>query len=151
MIFVSNRHSRLNLLLIRSSLFSVSMRLKAKRLPRFCRRDIPWHALLVLDGVARRREDNVQLLQRALPRLHEEEVDDRDEARVEDRVDDVCLPGDVREGRRDRHHHHEAEDPVGCRGDAVDLRPAPQRRDLRRVQKRPAHPYEAEERVVEEQ
>jgi hypothetical protein len=47
------------------------------------------HALLLLDRVAARREDDVQLLKRALLGLDEEEVDDGNEEEVEDRENDV--------------------------------------------------------------
>lgn len=47
------------------------------------------HALLLLDGVAASRKDNVELLKRAFLGLDEEEVDDGEEGEVEDGEDDV--------------------------------------------------------------
>lgn len=49
------------------------------------------HALLLLDGVSARREDDVELLERAFLGLDAEEVNDRDEEEVKDGEDDVLI------------------------------------------------------------
>lgn len=49
------------------------------------------HALLLPDGVPARREDDVELLERPLLGLDQEEVDDGDEEEVEDGEDDVLF------------------------------------------------------------
>lgn len=72
--------------------------------------DVVRHLLLVLDRVARRREYNIDLLERAILSLDQEEVYDWNEGGIQDGVDDVRLIADVREGRRNGHHDDEAED-----------------------------------------
>lgn len=75
-------------------------------------RNILWQPFLILDGISRHSEDNVQLFQRPLPGFDEEEIDDGDEKGVEDGVVDVGLPAQIGERGGDGHDHEKAERPA---------------------------------------
>jgi len=97
---------------VRSLVVGVSDTIKSQYPPSLGNGDIVRHLLLVLDRVARRSEDDIELLQGASLCLNQEEVYDRNEGGIEDGVDDVRLVADVCKGWRDGHHDDEAKDLV---------------------------------------
>jgi len=96
-------------------------------------------------------EDEIDLLEGALLCLRVEEVDDRDEAGVGHREEEVRAPPDV--GDHDRRHHHDQEvrRPVDRRADGVGAPARADRVDLRGVQPWEWQPCRAEEGNVREE
>lgn len=73
--------------------WSLRLSIQAKHKSRLLNRNTMFHLLLLLDGITSCSEDNIELLQRSLLRLNEEEVDDWAEAEVEDCENDVLNLG----------------------------------------------------------
>ncbi len=110
-----------------------------------------WHALLVLDWVARCGEDDIEFLEGAAAGLDEEEVDDGNEDCVEDCVDDVGVVSDICEGGGYCHDHQEAESPVGDGAQCGTLSMSAKGSDFSGVEEWTTDPGETEEGVEEEE
>ena len=94
-------------------------------------------------------EPLVDLLETFARRLDDEEVDDGDEAGVEDRVEQVEAPVQVVDADRRRLHDYVVEEPVAGRGECGAFGPHAQRVDLGRVEPRGGDPAEAKGEEIE--
>ena len=106
--------------------------------------------MLAKDG-SRLMENLIHLLQTAVGRLREEEVDRRHHECVNDCKNDIGLVSNVCKGGRRDHDNHEVEDPVrGC-GDGVCGSSDIQRGDFGGVEPGHAEPTDGEEGVEHEE
>lgn len=81
-------------------------------------------------------EDKVDFLQRSASRLRVEEVDDGEEARVDDGEEQVSSPTNTADHDGGHHDNEEIEQPIRARGERVGLGTSLDRTDLSRIQPR---------------
>jgi len=96
-------------------------------------------------------EEIVDVLERQVCRLREEEIDERDEHGVEDGEDNVRLPSNVVNGGWRELHHGEVDDPEAGRCHGCAARSQLERADLRGIQPRAGQPALGEDGVEEEE